>query len=325
MPLDAAAQYSAARESVAVYDLSDRTQLEMTGPDRHSFLHNFTTNNINALPSGCGCEAFLCNVKGRLLGHVFIFTDEESTWLDGVPGQNEFLTSHLEKYHLLEDFKLTDRTAERGELLVIGPETNSALTAVGVNVDGLSLMQCRHDSESSLDVRQIGLFGDLPYLVSGPGDVIEALRQRLIESGVTPGERAVFETLRVESGFPAYGIDLSEANLAQEASRTQEAISFEKGCYLGQEPIARIHAMGHVNRQLCRFAIDSEHLPAAGTALLNPADESKEIGTVTSVAWSWKLERPIGLGMVRTKWAKLNAEVMLATEPRAMACVISGE
>lgn len=318
---DAQTEYTAARESAVVFDLSDRTQLEMTGADRHSFLHNFTTNNINGLLDGRACEALLCNVKGRILGHVFIFAGEETTWVESVPGQSEFLTSHLERYHLLEDFTLTNCSAERGELLVTGPKSADALGTAGIEAADMPPMTCRRLADTSLDLRRIDLFGDPAFLIAGPGDVIETLWAQLTDAGLQPAGRDAFETLRIEAAFPTCGIDLSDENLGQEACRTQQAISFEKGCYLGQEPIARIHAMGHVNRELRRFIVESDDVPPPGTALLNPSDQSKEIGRLTSVAWSWQFNRPVGLGMVRTKWTKPDSEVLLATDPVVTARV----
>ena len=325
---DAATEYRAARESAAVIDVSDRTQLEMTGADRHSFLHNFTTHDIKALPSGRACEAFLCNVKGRILGHVFIFAGDETTWVESVPGQGDFLTSHLERYHLLEDFTLTDRTTDRGELLVTGPESSSRLTAAGIDLSHLENLSCSSTSVDfegglALDVRRVDVFGAPTFLIAADGAAIDVLWTKLTAVDVTPAGRDVLQTLRIEAAFPWYGVDLSDENLGQEACRTSQAISFTKGCYLGQEPIARIHAMGHVNRELRRFVIDSDTCPPAGVAILNPNEESKEVGRVTSVGWSWQLNRPIGLGTVRTKFAKPESEVVLATDLKIGARVFA--
>lgn len=325
---DAASEYRAARTSAAVFDVSDRTQIEMVGSDRHSFLHNFTTNDIKALPSGRACEAFLCNVKGRILGHVLIFASEEVTWVESVPGQGEFLSSHLERYHLLEDFKLTDRSADRGELLVVGPESASQLAEAGIDVGDMSDSSCslmavnQGDGQPlSLDVRRMDLFGVATFLIAGARESVDSVWSTLTAAGVVPAGCEVLQTLRIEAAFPSYGIDLSDENLGQEACRTPQAISFTKGCYLGQEPIARIHAMGHVNRELRRFLIESSELPAAGTAILNPSDDSKEVGRITSAGWSWQHDCPIGLGTVRTKFTKPGSEVLLATEPRLTARV----
>ena len=324
---DPRAEYQAATESAAIFDVSDRTQLEMSGADRHSFFHGFCTNDIKGLAAGCGCEAFLCNVKGRLLGHVFVFAGETFLVIESVPGQGEPLTSHLGKYHLVEDIELVDRTETLAEFLVTGPEAVQQLSAAGLNVAGLE--PWRHttldvsiaESMTECHAKRVDIFGSPAFLISTATEQADSLWQHVTESGITPAGTGVFESLRIEAEFPVYGIDLSDENLAQEAARTEQAISFQKGCYLGQEPIARLNAMGHVNKALQSFVIDSPELPPVGTALLNPKNEEKEAGRATSVAWSWSSEKPIGLGMVRSLFHTAGTELPFASEPRTTATI----
>ena len=311
------AEARAARESVAVFDVSDRSQLEMAGADRHSFLHNFCTQDIKALRVGAGSEAFLCNVKGRLLGHIFVFAGAESLWIESVPGQANVLRSHLERYHLLEDFVLTDRSQEYGELLLAGPRSVETLAASGADI--AALQNWEHAAFSLPDVgsdrvwiKRADVLGVPSYWISAPRDSCTRLRGLLAQHGALQSGRTALHELRIEARFPWYGIDLSDENLAQEANRTRGAISFAKGCYLGQEPIARIHALGHVNKEVTRFVIAGSTLPTAGAALLNPQDPSKEVGRLTSVAWSTAREQPIGLGIVRTAFAQPGCEVLVA-------------
>ena len=140
------------------------------------------------------------------------------------------------------------------------------------------------------------------------------LRELFEQHGALPAGRTALHELRIEARLPWYGIDLSDENLAQEANRTRAAISFAKGCYLGQEPIARIHALGHVNKEVTRFVISGSTMPAAGAVLVNPQDPSKEIGRLTSVAWSTARQQPIGLGIVRSAFAQPGSEVLVVGE-----------
>ncbi|NQV25366.1 MAG: aminomethyl transferase family protein [Rhodopirellula sp.] len=324
---DSESEYRAATEAAAVFDVSDRTQLRMSGPDRRSFFHGFCTNDIKGLSVGFGCEAFLCNVKGRILGHVFVFADEDSLWIESVPGQGEALTSHLNRYHLVEDLKLVDQTETLAEFLVSGPQTVQRLADAGLNVAGLE--PWRHGivtmetDETRIDcrVKRVDIFGSCAFLISTASGHADALWQRLLEASVVPAGKSVFESLRIEAGFPVYGIDLSDENLAQEAARTERAISFQKGCYLGQEPIARLNAMGHVNRALASFVIEASEIPPVGTVLLNPKKEDKEAGRATSVAWSWSAGKPIGMGMVRALFLEPGTELPIASEPRTTATI----
>jgi folate-binding protein YgfZ len=324
---NAEAEYRAATESAAVFDVSDRTQLRMMGPDRRSFFHGFCTNDIKELQIGFGCEAFLCNVKGRVLGHVFVFADEDSLWIESVPGQGEALTSHLNKYHLVEDLELVDRTETLAEFLVAGPQAAQQLSDAGLIV--AELEPWRHvttsvqigESNFECHAKRVDIFGSCSFLISTSNAHADSLWQRLTESGIAPAGTSVFESLRIEARFPVYGIDLSDENLAQEAARTEQAISFQKGCYLGQEPIARLNAMGHVNKALASFVIDSPEIPPVGTALLNPKKEDKEAGRATSVAWSWSAGKPIGMGIVRALFLEPGTELPVVIEPRTTATI----
>lgn len=319
-----AAGYEEALQSAAVFDLSQRVRLEMTGADRRSFLHNFCTNEIRGLPDGASCEAFLLNVKGRILGHILVSAEEDRLWIETAQEQATPLLEHLEKYHLLEDFQLTDRSAETGELLVTGPDAVARLGEAGVDVSSLELFQNSQVSSGEsgeVSIQRFDLFGEPGFLLrtSSPS---ASLLGPLTEAGIAEGSPDAFESLRIEFGLPVYGVDLSADNLAQEANRTAQAISFTKGCYLGQEPVARIHAMGHVNRELRVIEVDSEIPPPAGTALLNPEKPEKEIGQLTSVAWSWRRGKPVGLGMVRSQFATPGSGILVSANPPSTAVVL---
>jgi len=319
----------AACESAAVFDLADQESLEMTGPDRNSFLHGFCTNDIRGLAAGQVCEAFLCNVKGRILGHITVAALPESLWLDTAPGQAAHLKAHLEKYHLLENFQLTDRSAEWASLLVAGPQASARLADCGVawtDPQGLTAIEqtlAVVGDPVTVRIARVDPIGVPGFLLSVPVASRGALRERLIQAGAVPASRDVFEAMRIEAGVPRYGVDLSDENLAQEAGRTAQAISFTKGCYLGQEPVARIHALGHVNRMLRCLAVEGAVIPGPGTVLVDPKQPEKEVGRVTSAAWSWRLDCPVALAIVRTAVSKTGSEVLIAGEPATTARVMS--
>ena len=316
--------YEDALLRAAVFDRSQRVRLEMTGTDRRSFLHNFCTNEIRGLPEGASCEAFLLNMKGRILGHILVSAEEDRLWIETAPDQAAPLLEHLEKYHLLEDFQLTDRSAETGELFVTGPDAVARLIEAGLDVSSLALFQNGRFSageSGEVSVQRFDLFGEPGFFMltsSSLGDLLPTLT----EAGIVHGSREAYESLRIEFGFPVFGVDLSADNLAQEANRTARAISFTKGCYLGQEPVARIHAMGHVNRELRVFEIDLETPPPVGTALLDPDKPEKKIGQLTSVAWSWRRGKPVGLGMVRSQFATPGSGILVSANPSSTAVVL---
>jgi tRNA-modifying protein YgfZ len=325
---DPQAEYSAAINSAVVFDVSNRVQLELIGPDRNAFLHNFCTNNINAMATNTSCEAFLLNAKGRMLGYVTIHVGENNTWVDSVPGQGEFLHNHLAKYHLLEDFQLEDRSTGRCEFFVVGPQSASFLKQLVNDAQVTELVdrtwktfQFNSEGQPScdIDIRRCDLLGQVGFSISLDEQCKDSATlwgqsvwDSLTQLGVHAGGCDVLDLLRIEHAIPDYGSDLTEENLAQEANRTARAISFEKGCYLGQEPVARLNALGHVNRAITRFTIKSDETPLEGTAILNPDKPEKEIGKITSIGWSWERDCAIGLGLLRTQFGEPGTQLPLA-------------
>ena len=272
---------TAAHQQVAVFDLSDRTQLEITGSDRVRFLHSFTSNDIKRLKPGQGCETFITNLKGKVVAHVFVFCAENSLWLDGTPGQQEIIRSHLGQFLLIDDVQIIPQSTERGELFVTGPLAAPLLQLDESFVVGSHV---RRGSEGNiLDLRRVDLLGKPGFLLSTARSRIETVNQSLSAIGVVHGSADLFEALRVEAGFPRFGIDMTDDNLAQEVARTKQCISFDKGCYLGQETIARLDSLGHTNRELRRLRFDADQIPAASTPLLD-ATGTTEAGFLTSVA-----------------------------------------
>lgn len=309
-----AAEYAAAIQSAALFDLTTRTEIEMTGADRAKFLHNFCTNDIKSLQPGQGCEAFVTNVKGRVLGHILVFAGSESLTLESVPGAQEPLLLHLDRYVINEDVQLHDRTEERGELYVCGPQAGAIVSRYASTA--AILPECGHvyvsgtNNTCELSVRRVD-FTRLPgYLISARRALLGELWKDLKDAGARPAGMAALEPLRIEAGFPWYGRDITDDNLAQEVSRTAKAISFTKGCYLGQEPIARLDALGHANRELRVLRILSHEVPPVESTILSA--EGKEIGAITSSAFSYGTTNGVALGYVRVPFTKPGTEVYVA-------------
>lgn len=322
-----AEQAAAARSGAVVFDVSDRTQIELRGTDRVKFLHNFCTQDIKSLPVGHGCEAFLCNAMGRLLGHVAIFAADDGLWLDTVPGAEAALLAHFDKYLIREDVALHGRTAELGELWLGGPLVGDHLAALlpgwAANDAPLLGQQAVEWHGERLWFRHIDWLRSTGWLISGPGESVVALKLALTGRGVVEGSAEALESLRIEAGFPRYGQDLTIDNLAQEAARTGRSISFNKGCYLGQEPIARLDALGHTNKELRRLRWEGTAVPTPGTALTDPVS-GQPAGVITSAAAIYDAQPPAiaAIAMIKTKWNTPGTSVKVATEPEAIASVL---
>ena len=309
----------AMHDSVVVYDLSDRTQIEITGKDRAKLLHGFCTNDIKALQPGQGCEALLTNIKGRVLGHLYVFATPSSLWLDTFPGHEATIITHLDRYVIREDVNLIGKTSERGELLVTGPHAAQLLMLE----DGLAMYGSvtREAFGNSFDVRRVDMLNQPGFLISGGREFLQTMRQSLLAIGCINGTAEEFEARRIEAGFPVYGRDISDENLAQEVARTRQCISFTKGCYLGQEPIARLDAMGHTNRELRRITFAPGSRPVAGMGVL-AADSDDEAGVITSVSPIPDSQGAIAaLGYLKTRFNREGTQVRIVSEQSYLGTV----
>ncbi len=300
------------------YFLDDkRTHIELIGTDRAKFLHNFCTNDILKLSPGQGCEAFVCNVKGRVIGHVTVFVGESSLWLESVAGTAAPLMAHLDRYLIREDVTITDRSGDVSELLLIGPQVPALLKIVfGDNVTIPEALfdqsQIRSIEDEEVRLSRVDRLGDPTWLLIVPKTAVNALVRQFEAHGATQGDADYAESLRIAAGFPQYGQDITEDHLAQEVGRTARCVSFTKGCYLGQEPIARLDALGHTNRELRRLSLTASGLVAG--MKLRDAENTQDIGVITSAAPAPDGNGSVALGYLKSRWLAAGTNVVVVTE-----------
>jgi len=249
-------------------------QFKVTGGDRATFLHNMCTADIAKLGVGQTCEAFFTNVKGHVLGHGWISCRADCHVVQLFQTDAAPLLAHLDRYIIREDVQLS--AEDSCSILLVGPTGPPSLAAAS-------------------NIEPFNLLSKPTWLIETKG-TRAALETELDSFGYQQGDAELFEALRVESGWPLAGIDFSDATLPQELNRDLRAISFTKGCYLGQETVARIDALGHVNKTLVGVQFTGDSVPPLGLGLVH-AD--KPVGQVTSVAWSPARDAPLGLAMVR--------------------------
>jgi folate-binding protein YgfZ len=307
-------QYAAIRENVGFLRLGHRTQIELTGPDRAAVLNNLCTNDVMDLRPTTGCEAFVTSARGKVLGHVLIFAEEDALVVETVAGQADRLLPHFEKYIIREDVELQDRSAQWAEILLAGPRAAELWRTIGAGT--APDLICRHVTVEMADgpvaVRRVPMTSGPTWLISADADVITSLADRLRHSGAADCQAEACEQVRIESGWPVYGSDITDRNLPQEIDRDSQAISFDKGCYLGQEPVARIDALGHVNRKLTGLRFSTADIPAVGTECFHGA---KIAGRVTSAAYSPRLSAALAMGYVRREHVAVGSRLESATGP----------
>jgi folate-binding protein YgfZ len=281
------AQYRELREGAGLLDRSERATLELRGPDAADFLQGQVTNDVLALEPGQGCYAAMLNPKGRVLADLRILhaapqrflVDTEATALEAV-------LRDLRMYKIGRQVEVAD-TPERAVLSLIGPRSREvADSALGIRVLG-----DEHSLSEAAGV--VAVRTNLGIDLIADGDQAAELRERLLASGAQPVSLDAAEVVRIESGRPRHGLDMTEDNLPAEAGIVERAVSFTKGCYVGQEPVARMHYKGHPNRHLRGLRLSEQ--ANSGTALFA---SGKEVGRVTSRALSPALG-PIALALVR--------------------------
>ena len=308
---DTRQEYDASQTAAVVFDLSDRTQIEVTGRDRQKFVHNFCTNDIKRLTPGESCEAFATDIRGRILAHILVFAGTDSLHIETTSGRAEPLIAHLDRYIISEDVQLHDRTLELGELFLSGPGSLDQLVAVNLLPDALDVGQHTlvQKEGQPLFVRRVDLFGQPGVLLATERRRLADIWKGLVATGIRPAGAATFHACRIKAGVPLYGADLRDDNLAPEAGRTRQAISFTKGCYLGQEPIARIDSVGHVNRELRGLRLETMPVPQPGDAVF--ADDGQDIGAVTSSAIVPGEDQPIAHAILRSSHTATGTSVFV--------------
>ena len=320
-------EYWAARRGAGLIDLSALGKIQVTGRDRARFLNGLCTNDVKGLAAGEGCEAFFTNVQGKILFCTRIFAEAESLWVDTVPGVVNALMVHLDRYHVMEKVEFADRTAEFAQIALIGPRAREELEQVSGTVVDLARLGHAEITLAGSVCRQIS--SDqlaLPtFELRVPASQAETVWRELWRQGEVRGVRplgaAAFEVLRIEAGFPLAGVDVDDSNLPQEIGRDRLSISFTKGCYLGQETIARIDAMGHVNRHL--VGLDLPGISSAIPGGVPIVAQDKRIGHVTSSAVSPRCNHTIALGYVRREYNKPGTAVSVVSDSQAIPAAIT--
>ncbi len=344
------AEHAALRETAGVIDLSFRSRICLVGADRARFLHGQVTNDVKKLRAGEGCYAAITTAKGKMESDFNIFALADELLLDFEPGLTEKISARLEKFIVADDVQIVDAAPHYGLLSVQGPKAEIVVRALGLFVENPAkplgsvkisdatlgeiylvnharLDLCRSsgresahssppESQSRLTSAAANNLVSAGFDLFVPNNSLGAVADKLIAAAKQIGGRAVgwqaFETARIEAGVPRFGADMDETNIPLECGIESRAVTYNKGCYIGQEVINRIHSVGHVNREMrgLRLADDLKILPQKGDKLFHGG---KEVGHVTSAVKSPTLNANIALGYVRREANQIGSELTLRT------------
>lgn len=298
-----AAEYAALRQRTAVIDRSQRARLRLSGPKAAEMVSGLVTNDTQALQPGQGQYAAALSPKGKIVADVRIFVQEDGVLTDTGARAGNGWREMVKKYVNPRIAPHADESETTRCLGVFGPTAHHTVEAMtGINASALGVLPAYSHVRVQLDGASIMVARTPELQVPGfeffmPAAAFDALWQRGLDAGAAACGLSAWEAARVEAGRPEWGLDMDDATLSQEANLdTLQAISYTKGCYVGQEVVARVHFKGHVNRNLRGLRVSGAAAPPTGAALEDAT--GKPVGDVRSSVVSPRLG-PIALAMVR--------------------------
>lgn len=315
-------EYLNLTSGAALIDLSFRSRICLLGADREKFLHGQVTNEIARLHAGQGVYAALVTAKGKLQTDLYVYKLAEELLLDLEPGLTPAVIQRLEKYIIADDVQIVDVAPHYGLLSVQGPRAVEALhaTAIVPELPGTPLSWVKTTVPGGdLYVMNNPRFGTGGFDLFVPNSSLDEAATKLAAHTPLAGLDAC-EIARIENAIPRFGIDMDETNLAPEAL-DEGAISYAKGCYIGQEVIARIRTYGQVAKALRLLRLPSElpTLPAPGEKLFK---EGKEVGYITSSTLSPKHGAKVALAYVRKEANAVGEKLHLGATDGGQAQIV---
>ena len=293
-------EYRAVREAGAgLIDLSARGRILVSGSEAEMFLNGLITNDVKTLELNSWMPAAFANVQGRLLAAVRVIHRQDGFLLDTETVTRETVIKLLEKFTLAGDFRLSDFTESTALLSVQGPKAADVVRVIfkdeAAAIDGQRVVNVELGEHSVTSIRATHT-GEDGFDLFVERHAMQVLRDALLNVGASPVAAETLETMRIEAGILRYGIDMDETNVVTETN-LEDAISFTKGCYVGQEIIIRIKHRGHVAKKTTGIILEGSSIAPRDSKIISEGE--KEIGRVTSSTFSPRLERAIALAYVK--------------------------
>jgi folate-binding protein YgfZ len=319
---DPADEYWMIKKAAGIADVSNNGRLIFTGKDRVAFLNGLLTNEIAKLREGEGQHTALLTPKARVLADLYLYQQPSTILMDTGDSSSLKVKESLDRFVITEDVQIKDVSSEIVQLTVQGPRSSQIIKeALGVDVQDLKPLHHKPLGPSTIIRRD--RTGEGGYDIFLPSVEAEAVWQGLLlkapDLGLGPVGATALEILRVEAGYPKYGVDVDENTIVLEAG-FKDAISFTKGCYMGQEVVARATHIGRVNKQLIALEIAATHPPAA-RANLKIGDS--EAGFITSAAFSPGTRKVAGLGYANRDFAKEGTELTVEDGDKLLSAKVT--
>ena len=320
---DAALEYASLCQAAGVLDLSARGRLCVLGADHVAFLHGQVTNDVKGLEAGQGCYTALTDNKGRMQADFHVWRLAGELLLDTEPGLGTVVAARLEQFTVAADVQVADAAPHFGLVSVQGPAAAEVLRACGLPTPALLRSEAHeHARWGGLYVMGHARTGTAGFDVFVPVATLEEVRDTLTgaasSAGGGPCGWSALELARIEAGIPRFGADMDGATLPPEAGIETRAVSFRKGCYVGQEVLNRIQSRGHVNRRLCRLQVEGGAPPVPGDRLHL---EGRDLGWITSAA-TIPGKGVLALGYVARAHVTPGAALRVGQSSEAVAAVL---
>ncbi len=283
--------YRALIEGAAWIEASARARISVRGRDRARLLHNITSNDVKGLAPGTGCYAFLLNPQGRIQADLFLLCFEDRFLVGAEPELRAPVAQHIRRYIIADQVELEDITDSTAELAIEGPAAPAVMERLGAPASAAAFSHALWDDAIVVNATLTGQPG---FRLIAPAERKDALVARLEAAGARRANHEEARLVRIENGVPRYGEDIDDKSLPQETGR-MSALSFTKGCYLGQEIVERIRARGHVNRKLEVVELPGSEPAPSGAAI----EVNGKPAHVTSSVWSPRAGKAIALAYVR--------------------------
>lgn len=285
--------------------------LRVAGEDRGRFLNGYLTCDVTALTPGAGAYGFFTSAQGRILADAVVTARVSEIRLAVPVGRAAFLLDHLQRYVLAERVTLSRVDDEIAWLLVGAGLPELAAAVLGGLPQGIGgELPSEVAGVAARTVRRLDL--SVPVgAVHVPTAAAESVATALLAAGAEPVTEDAVEALRVAAGVPRYGVDFDDRNFPQETGR-EDAVSYTKGCYLGQEVVARIHYRGHVNHELRGLVFDGDAAPEPGAVLTHDGEEVGRLGSVAATAAG-----TLGLAILHRKAAAPGTRIAAGGGPAA--------
>jgi folate-binding protein YgfZ len=304
--------YQAARHAAALAEKDWYGVLKFTGSERVSWLQGMVTNDVQKLSPGTGCYAAHLTPQGKIVAQMQILADEDTLWLSLERAALPKLAQAFDKLLIMEDVQIQDTSDDYDILSVIGPKAASVLESwLDEPLNLVGQYSHRNFEQGRVVVSDPGY--DV-WVSRGQAD--KALRS-LALSGATAIDHGTWDVLRTEAGIPIYGVDIDETTTMPEIG--EKGISYEKGCYVGQEVVAKVKYIGHVNRRFVGLTLSEADLPKVKSPIYKG---EKEVGYVTTSLFSPGLNKPVALGFVSRSAYAPGTVVEIRSEEKKLPATI---